>query len=405
MKWYLIVFLILLLSCASETEKEIQTYKIHKGKFIVDIVETGEVNATSAVNISSPFISWRFGVLKIIDIADDGLNVTKDDTVMVFDPSEVHKVVIDVKANLEIARAEYTKVKAEQQSRIEELEANLEISEINLQIAQIELDQASFEAEITRKEIQLNLDKAKINLNKIREEIKNQKEIQKEEMQRARIRINQLENELEEAYTTLEKLTVLSPASGVIVIRKNRSSRTKWQEGDQPWPGQRIIMLPDLSELKAETKINEVDISKITIGQKTEIRLDAYADEKFTGKITSIATLATFKNEDSKIKIFPVEMIINETSEKLLPGMTVSCRIMIDQIDNVLFVPHEAIFENEDGRIVFLKKGNEYKEIPVVTGQSNNDYIIIREGLKENDIVALNDPREKIQEKDDDTTS
>ena len=76
----------------------------------------------------------------------------------------------------------------------------------------------------------------------------------------------------------------------------------KWAVGDQPYSGSNIIELPDLSAMRAEVKINEVDISKIMPGQRVEIRPDAYSDSMYAAKVESVANLAQNKDYKSKIK-------------------------------------------------------------------------------------------------------
>jgi len=86
----------------------------------------------------------------------------------------------------------------------------------------------------------------------------------------------------------------------------------------------------------------------------------------------------------------------------LLPGLTVSCKIIIDEIPDVIYVPVESVFNEVGTNYVFLKKGSTYKKTEVVTGQSNTDYIIVEKGLNEGDQVTLINPikeEEKKQEK------
>jgi HlyD family secretion protein len=396
----LILLSIILFSCKQGDNSQTETYIVKKGNFYIDIVETGEINATQSLNISSPALSWRFGALKINYIVDDGKLVNKGDTLVLFDPSEIYKSKIDALAELEIAQAELKKLRAEQASKIQELESSLKINEINFDIAKINLEQASYEAEVTKKEIQLKLEKTEIELKKARAEIQNQQKIHREEVTQSKLKIKQLEANLEEANVTLKKLTVVSPGSGIAIIGKNWSTQNKWQVGDQPWSGTLLIQLPDLTELKVETDINEVDIAKIKKDQEAEIRLDAFSDKMYKGNVIAVATLAKFKDEDkSKIKVFPIEILLKKTSEELLPGMTVSCRIIVDEINDVLFVPLEAIHKEATGSFVFLKSGNSYKKKTIVTGLSNNDYIIVTEGIKEGDNVALSIPAEFAEDK------
>jgi HlyD family secretion protein len=394
MKRMVFIIVILFLSCSPKTKINVQTYQVKKGEFHINVVENGEVQATNSINISSPAMSWMFGNLKITKIIEDGTSVSEGDTVILFDPSEVQKAIIDANSSLEIAKAELEKQKAEQDSKIQELEADLKVFEISHEISQIELELVNYESDIKKKEIKLSLEQAKISLAKAADEITNQKNIHIEERHQSELKIKQLENNLDEANKTLKNLNVTSQGSGVAIIRKNWSSGNKWQVGDITWSGNPMIDLPDLRELRAETQINEVDISKIKINQKVEIKLDAYSDTLFTGRVVDIATLAKYKDEKkkTKVKIFPVKIIIESTSKYLMPGMTVSCKINIDKIKDVLFIPLEAM--NKDGKndFVFLKTGSSYKKSRVTAGLSNNDYIVIKQGLKEGDIVALSDP-------------
>jgi HlyD family secretion protein len=395
----LFILLTIFTACKNSSNTIVETFNVKKGDFKIDLTETGELNATSSLNITSPAISWRFGMLKINQIVEDGAEVNKGDTVALFDPSEVFKAKIDAMARMEIAKAEFEKQKAEQSLRIEELESDLKINRINYQIAELQLKQATHESEVTRKEIQLNLDKTKINLDKAKIEIENQKKIHTEEAIQSQLKIKQLKANVNEADLTINKLTVVSPGNGIAIIGKNWSTGNKWQVGDQPWTGTQLILLPDLSKFKVETDINEVDIAKIKVGQKAEIRLDAFSEKIFTGKVTSVATLAKFKDENkSKIKVFPVGIILDEVSKELLPGMTVSTRIIIDVIPDVLYIPAEAIFKNGSNDYVWAKSGSQFKKKEIVTGLANTDYVIIEEGLKEDDIIALSPPEDEDKE-------
>jgi multidrug efflux pump subunit AcrA (membrane-fusion protein) len=157
-------------------------------------------------------------------------------------------------------------------------------------------------------------------------------------------------------------------------------------------------MLPDLSELKVETEINEVDIAKIKTGQKAEIKLDAFSDAVFSAKVISVATLAKFKDQDkSKVKVFPVSVLLDSTSKELMPGMTVSCRIITDKIDSVLSIPSEAVHKIGGNSFVYFKTGNSFRTQEITTGLTNNDFIIVEDGLKAGDEIALAVP-EKFKE-------
>lgn len=387
--------ILLSVACSTKQKDEIPLAEVKRGVFYVEIHEEGEIQATRSISLSSPSISWRYDNLKITRIVDDGSEVNAGDTVVVFDPSSVRKAIVDSEARLEMKKAELLKMKAEQESEMEGLLADLEVTRLSQEISKIQFESSNYEADIKRKEIQLNLEKANIALERAKEQIDNRKKIQKEEIKQKQLEITQAENELEDAQVTLNKLFLVSPSPGFAILGRNWSSGNKYQMGDQCYSGYPLIDLPDLSELKAVVQINEVDISKIQKGLNVEIKPDAFSDSVYYGEVVDVANLAVNKDRNSKIKVFPVDILIKNSNKSLLPGLTVSCRIIIDQIDNVLFIPIDAVHSLPEGDFVYVKKGSGFEKRAVELGISNTDFVLIEKGLDEKDQVAMVDPTEK----------
>jgi multidrug efflux pump subunit AcrA (membrane-fusion protein) len=386
-------FIILLLSsCKSKDEMKVQTTIVKKGVFTEELVEEGTLRAVNSINIISPRISYRYGSLKIASMVEDGTEVEKGDTLIIFDPTEIKKAILDTEQRLEIAVAEYDKLLATQNSEIEDLEADLEISRISLEISEINFEQSVYEAEITKKEIQLKLENARLSLARAEEQIENKKKIHKVDQFQKQISLKQLRSQMEEATGTLNNLFVTSPAHGIAITQHNWMSNNKWQAGDQPYSGSKIIELPDLSEMMADVQINEVDALKITTGVPVSIIPDAYSDTVFTGEITWMANLAQNKSYNSKIKVFPIGISIDQTSDKLMPGLTVSCKLKIREIPDVLIIPLESVFKDDLAEYVYLKTGSGFQRQDIVISAYNSDYALIEEGLSENDELALSDP-------------
>ncbi len=393
-----IFMLSLTTGCKKEEISEVAVGTTTRGTFYIDIHEEGEIETINSINLFSPNISWRYGNLKITQMVKDGQEVKVGDTVIVFDPSEVHKGIVEAEGRLEISKAELQKMEAQHQSEMEELKSNYEVTRISQEISKIRFESAEYESTIKKKEIQLNLEKADIALERVKEQIENRSKIQKEEIKQKILSIEQDKARLTEAHETLSKLYVVTPSPGIAIIARNWSSGNKFQIGDQCWSGFPLIQLPDLSALKATVKINEVDIAKITKGLKVEIKPDAFSDSIFTGSVGAIANLAINKDDKSKIKIFPVEILINETNEKLLPGLTVSCRLILDKIEDVLYVPLVAVLHEGDKSFVYKKNAGGFEKVEVETGAANSDFIIITKGLEEKDKIALTDPFVKEKE-------
>jgi HlyD family secretion protein len=389
-----IIFLCLsvLVGCKGKLVQEVQTILVKKGTFSEEVTEQGTVRAVNSITINAPNISYRYGNLKITNIVSDGKEVEKGDTVIIFDPSDLKKAIITSQQQLEIANAEFEKLKATQQSEIEDLESDLEITRISQEISKINLDQELYEPEVTKKELRLKLETANIALERAKEQIENKKKIQQEDVFQKTLNIKQLKTALDDANNTAKNLFVISPSKGIAILKDNFYTGQKWQAGDQPYSGSVLIELPDLSEMMAETKINEVDIAKISPGLRVELKPDAYSDTAYSGKVITIANLAQNKDSKSKIKVFPVQIKIDGKSGNLLPGLTVSCKIVINEVQGVLYIPLEAIFKDQSNEFVYVKTSSGFKRKDVKIGAVNSDFAIVKEGLAENEELALTNP-------------
>ena len=394
--------LIILTACRGKEVSNVQVTLVKTGTFMEELTEQGTVEAVNSISVSAPVISYRYGSLKIAKIVDDGEEVEKGDTVMVFDPSEIKRSIIQAEQQLEIAKAEYEKLKSTQQSEIEDLDADLDLARISQEISRINFETSIYEPSVTKQEIALKLESATIALNRAKEQIENKKIIHREDLIQKSLTIKQLTATLTEANSSMNNLFVVSPARGIAIKEENWNTGQKWAIGDQPYSGSKLIELPNLAEMRAEVKINEVDVSKILPGQRVEIRPDAYSDSLYTAKVELVANLAQNKDYKSKIKIFPVQIRISGQSKKLLPGLSVSCKIIVNEIPNVLFIPLESLFREQGLEYVWLKSGSGFKRRDVKTGAINTDFAIITEGLEENDAIALSNPflnKEELLEK------
>ena len=146
--------------------------------------------------------------------------------------------------------------------------------------------------------------------------------------------------------------TVIAPMSG-IVTRLNveegeivTSGRSAFSQGPA------ILTVADLARMVVKTRINEVDIAKIALGQKVEIRVDAYRDKVFEGRVSEIAPSAYTPDQrggqqgDGTITFEVMIEVIGSPAE-LLPGMSADVDIIVMQDDNVLQLPIDSVIDSE----------------------------------------------------------
>jgi len=140
-----------------------------------------------------------------------------------------------------------------------------------------------------------------------------------------------------------------------------------------------IATLPDLSSMISKTYVSEIEVNKIKTGQQVTVNIDAFPNEKFTGKVFSIANIGE-QLPNSDAKMFEVLVKIDGSDPLLRPSMTTTNKIIIKTFDDVIFIPTECVQTGSDS-IPFVYKKNKTRQI-VILGEANDKNIIIKEGLK-----------------------
>lgn len=189
---------------------------------------------------------------------------------------------------------------------------------------------------------------------------------------------------LENQYETLEDYTIKSPIKGTVIEKKKKA-------GDTIDSNAELCTIYDLSYLKMTMNIDELDISKVKVGQEVTVTADAVQGQTFKGKVTKINMAGTTTNG---VTTYPVEVQIEDT-EGLLPGMNVSTEIIVNQVEDVVAIPVGAVVRGDK---VLVKTGNTSTEDPTVpagyeyvnveTGVSNDQYVEIKSGINEGDEIA-----------------
>ena len=142
------------------------------------------------------------------------------------------------------------------------------------------------------------------------------------------------------------------------------------------------------SDEKATVSVNvdELDITSVKEGQTAKITLDAIDGEEFEGTITSVSSEASSGSSSAK---YPVEITFDKTDDMRI-GMTASASISIDEAEDAVLIPVDALQEKGNKTFVYTEKdsdGNLSGEVEVETGLSNGNKVEITSGLKSGDTV------------------
>lgn len=138
-----------------------------------------------------------------------------------------------------------------------------------------------------------------------------------------------------------------------------------------------------------EVSVDELDINSVEIGQEAVVTFDAIEDEEFTGEVTEIGNTASVNGGVAK---YTVSVSVPK-DEEMKQGMNASATITIENRENVITIPVNALQEKGDKVFVYTEKdedGNLSGETEVTTGLSDGTTVEITEGLSEGDTVYYN---------------
>ncbi|WP_081260447.1 efflux RND transporter periplasmic adaptor subunit [Parageobacillus thermoglucosidasius] len=166
-------------------------------------------------------------------------------------------------------------------------------------------------------------------------------------------------------------------------------------EGERVANGQVVAHITNYDDLQVTVQIDELDIPKVKVGQTASIKVNAFPDTTYTGKVTSIANEGTVSNG---VSTFDVTIHIDKPTNVKV-GMTAEASILVQSKDNVLYVPIEAVHTVNGEKFVLVANPSSdgednvtqrtVKRQAVKTGINNEDYVEITEGLTEGEVVQL----------------
>ncbi len=336
-----------------ETEVSFSTIKVERGNISSTVTATGTIEAITTVNVGTQVS----GILQHVyvdfnDIVKKGQLLARlDETSLIAQLEQSQSQVDQAQAQLNFQEATFRRLKTLYEKEL---------------IAQTDYDQALYNYENSR----ASLSNAKSAL--------------------ARTQVN------------LGYATITSPIDGVVLNRAVEEGQTVAASFNTPTL---FTIVNDLTQMEVQTSVDEADIGKVQQGQRVEFTVDAYADMKFEGTVSQVRLQPITTNN---VVTYVVILSAPNPEKKLMPGMTASAIIYVEEKKNTLtlsgkamrFTPAAgslptgglppALSAPDGSKMVWIKDVMAgLRPVPVVAGIDNGSSIEILSGLNEGDEVII----------------
>lgn len=372
-------------------------HTVQSGPFELSINIKGEVQGKNAIVINLPdelkSRDLRIYGLKIKDMVAEGTIVKKGGWIATLDAGTVNQRIQSNTQELNKYRAELNDAKIDSTIQLTTLREELEEFKYDLEYKTIELEQAKYESPAYQRKKQVEYNSTIRQMEKKRRDYELKKLDLKTKTKRSADKFKMYSKRDSLFKAGLKACRVKAPQEGMVMFAKLWGGR-KLRIGDEvsPWRPA-IATLPDMSVLVSETYIQEIDITKIAVGDTVEISIDALPDNKYSGIIAKIANIGQ-EIQGFDTKVFKVMVDMNENGEEIKPSMTTDNRIILLRDDDVVKIPREYIFSSNGDAFVYLKKDGKIWKKKVTTGSENDEEIVITSGLNANDKILTSIPED-----------
>jgi HlyD family secretion protein len=137
----------------------------------------------------------------------------------------------------------------------------------------------------------------------------------------------------------------------------------------------------------------EADAAGLAADQKATVLLEADADQRFRGKVTSVDKIARPRIPRQPVQYFGATVELDRSDPKLMkPGARVRALLEIESQANAFAIPRQALFEKEGKRLVYRRNGNSFDPVEVTVGSGSAGRVVVTKGLRAGDEIALEDP-------------
>jgi multidrug efflux pump subunit AcrA (membrane-fusion protein) len=151
-----------------------------------------------------------------------------------------------------------------------------------------------------------------------------------------------------------------------------------------------VLEIASLDRMAAEGQVDEVDASKVRVGQRVGLRLEAHPDVEYAGVVEKIATLVRTESPESRVKVAQLEIRLEKTDPLIMrPGMRFRGRIEVSRVPGVLQVPLQAVKTTARGPLVMRLGGGDPRPVQVKLGRRSRDAVEVLEGLRDGEKVVM----------------
>jgi HlyD family secretion protein len=327
--------------------------------------------------------------IRIQDIVPEGTIVKEGDYIAQLDRTNYENSLKDALENLATFQTNLQMKILDTAVVLTNMRDDIKNQEFSVEEAATSLMESKYEPQSTIRQAEIKLDEAKRALEQKKRTYNLTIQQNLSQINTLKIFLSRRTRTVNDLQNFLASFTVKAPSSGMVIYKKERNGAKRKAGSSINAFDMVVATLPDLSSMISKIYVNEIDVSKVKIGQKVSINIDAFPNKAYNGSVIFIANIGE-QLPNSDAKLFEVQIKIDGSDPTLRPTMTTGNKIVIKSFDDVTYIPTECVQTGSDS-IPFVYEKNKTKQI-VVLCESNEKNVIVEQGLEPGTTIYLSPP-------------
>jgi HlyD family secretion protein len=399
--WFLPAFLLFILlvlflprfhtrAASSSSPTSDTTVRVIRKDFAPALRLNGTTQAARSYVATTPILEGaQINTMVITKLISSGSRVKSGDILVEFDPQAQMKDFLDKQNTFVSLSGQVAQKKADEEIAKAKDDSALKQAEDDLSRAKLEVQKNEIVSRIDAEKNQEALEEADATLKQLRETYEHKRASAQAAIRMLELQRDRAQEAMHYAQGNSSRMSLRSPMDGVAVFNTlwlSGRMRTV-QLGDSVRPGMPILQVVDPSKMQVHVNVNQVDLTRLSVGQHAQIHLDAYPGLVFPGVLQQLSPVGHNGTFSDTIRNFSAMFQIQGDDPRLLPDLSAAIDLDFGKQDKALVIPRDALVEEGDKAFVYRQNGASFEKHAVHVSLMGDGEVAVDSGLSEGDVV------------------
>jgi HlyD family secretion protein len=381
----------------------IPTSTVRRGQVDTNVYANGELRTTKSTQLFAPPAGAQ---MRLLTMETTGSRVEAGQVVMSFDPSDQQNTLEEQEALLREADVEIEKDKADSAAQAAQDEVDLLTAQFDVRKAELDVSANELRSAIDARKNELTLEEKKRHLAELQDSIMSHTKTNDAAMAVSQEKRNKAKLAMDAAQRLIAQMIVRSPIDGFVAVKPNDEgvqmffggmTSPEYRAGDMVSSGRQVAEVLDVAQMELVARIAETDRNRLAPGQRADVWIDhepTILRAAHVVNVGGVRIMRGFGPVQGPVRMIDVVLALDRPLLTARPGLSATIVVNSDPLKHVLYLPRQAVFDQEGKSTVFIKSGSGFERRPVKIS-ARTDTLVVVDDLKEGDEVALADPEQQ----------